>query len=150
MQLAVLYDDDPAREGYKKRAQKQLNMLQLKKDLGNSKKSLTVQEKRSATDLASATWNALGALNSGRMVPVNMVRLREMLACAGSYPLNESYPMYSWALSNVMLKYSGTSESQRYIRDIFEGMLRGVKISVSNERNRCKIKFPSRMARSRR
>ena len=127
MQLALLYDDDPAREGYKKRAQKQLNMLQLKKDLGNIRKSLTVQEKRSATDLPSATWNALGALNSGRMVAVNMVRLREMLARAGSYPLNESYPMYSWALSNVMLKYSGTPESQRYIRDIFEGMLRGVK-----------------------
>ena len=141
MQLAVLYDDDPAREGYKKRAQKQLNMLQLKKDLGNSKKSLTVQEKRSATDLASATWNALGALNSGRMVPVNMVRLREMLACAGSYPLNESYPMYSWALSNVMLKYSGTSESQRYIRDIFEGMLRGVRFLFLMSETDAKLSF---------
>ena len=141
MQLAVLYDDDPAREGYKKRAQKQLNMLQLKKDLGNSKKSLTVQEKRSATDLPSATWNALGALNSGRMVPVNMVRLREILACAGSCPLNESYPMYSWVLSNVMLKYSGTSESQRYIRDIFEGMLRGVKFLFLMSETDAKLNF---------
>ena len=139
MQLAVLYDDDPAREGYKKRAEKQLNMLQLKKDLANSRKPLTVKKEQSATDLASATWNALGALNSGRMVPVNMTRLREMLACAGSYPLDESYPMYSWALSNIMLKYSGTSRAQKYIRDIFEGMLRGAKFLFLVSRTDAKL-----------
>ena len=127
MQLAMLYDDDPAREGYKKRAEKQLDILQLKKDIGDVRSPSDLQEKRNDPNLASAAWHALGALNSGRMVPVNMVRLREILACAGNYPLEESYPMYSWALSNVMLKYSGTPESTRYIRDIFEGMLRGAK-----------------------
>ena len=86
MQLAMLYDDDPAREGYKKRAEKQLDILQLKKDIGDVRSPSDLQEKRNDPNLASAAWHALGALNSGRMVPVNMVRLREILACAGNYP----------------------------------------------------------------
>lgn len=126
-QLAVLYDDDPARERYKKRAQKQMDIVQLKKDIGDVKSSIDLQKRQDGSELGSAAWHALGALNSGRMFPVDMVRLRNMLACASNYPLIESYPMYSWVLSNTMLKYSGTPQSTKYIRNMFEGMLQSAE-----------------------
>lgn len=44
--------------------------------------------------------------------------------CASRFPLETSYPMYSWALSNVMAKYAQTKEASNYIRNIFEGVLR--------------------------
>lgn len=81
---------------------------------------------RDDRNLAVAAWQALGALNSGRMVPTEMSRLREMLVCASTYPMRTSYPMYSWVLSNAMLKYGDTSGPAGYIRDIFEGVLQGV------------------------
>lgn len=127
MELAMVYDDDPAREKYKKRAQKQLDALQLKKDIGNFHSSVDLMTLRNGHDLASASWHALAILNSGRMIPADMTRLRNMLTCGSHYPLIESYPMYSWTLSNVMLKYSGTPESAKYIRDMFEGILRAVE-----------------------
>ena len=131
MKLAMVYDDDPAREEYKKRANRQLDRHKLKKDLGESNSHLDLATLRDDPNLASAAWRAVGALNSGRMIPTNMVRLREMLVCASNYPLNTSYSMYSWVLSNALMKYSDTSEARTYIRDLFEGVLRGTDFFFS-------------------
>ena len=131
MKLAMLFDDDPAREHYKDRAKLQVHRHQLKKDIGDARNRPDLTTLQDDPNLASATWRALGALNSGRMVATNMVRLREMLVCASNYPLNTSYPIYSWILSNALIKYSRTSESKTYIRDLFEGMLRGADFFFS-------------------
>ena len=56
---------------------------------------------------------------------MDMNRARDMLACASNYPLETSYPMYSWVLSNVMDKYAQTPQAAQYIRDLFEGVARG-------------------------
>ena len=131
MKLAMVYDDDPAREEYKNRANRQLDRHKLKKDLGESNSRLDLATLRDDPDLASAAWRAVGSLNSGRMLATNMVRLREMLVCASNYPLNTSYSMYSWVLSNALMKYSNTSEAKTYIRDLFEGVLRGADFFFS-------------------
>ena len=127
MRLAVLYDDDPAREKYKERAQRQVAAHQLKRDLGDYRSQVDLMSLRDDAQLANAAWRALGTLNSGRMVATDMSRVRDMLMCAGTYPLKTSYPMYSWALTNVMLKYANTPEAPKYLRSMFEGILRGVR-----------------------
>ena len=131
MKLAMVYDDDPAREEYKNRANRQVDRHRLKKDLGESNSRLDLATLRDDPDLASAAWRAVGSLNSGRMLATNMVRLREMLVCASNYPLNTSYSMYSWVLSNALMKYSDTSQAKTYIRDLFEGVLRGADFFFS-------------------
>lgn len=131
MKFAMLYDDDPARENYKDRAKLQLENHQLRKDIGDSRSHINLATLRDDPNLAFAAWRALGALNSGRMIPTDMVRLREMLVCASNYPLNTSFPMYSWVLSNALMKYSHTAESKTYIRDLFEGVLRGADFFFS-------------------
>ena len=131
MKLAMLFDDDPAREQYKDRAKLQLRNQQLRKDIGDTRSSLNLETLQDDPNLASATWRALGALNSGRMVATNMARLREMLVCASFYPLNTSYPIYSWVLSNALIRYSGTSEAKTYIRDLFEGILQSAEFFFS-------------------
>ena len=127
MKLAVLYDDDPAREEYKERAQRQMAAHQLKRDLGDYRSQVDLNSVRDDAQLANAAWQALATLNSGRMVAANMTRLRDMLMCASNYPLKTSYPMYSWVLTNIMMKYANTNEASEYIRDMFEGVLRGAK-----------------------
>ena len=131
MKLAMLYDDDPARDEYRERARLQLDGHKLRKDLGDSRSHLDLETLQDDPGLALAAWRALGALNSGRMIATDMVRLREMLVCASNYPLKTSYPIYSWILSNALIKYSYTSESKTYIRDLFEGVLRGAEFFFS-------------------
>ena len=125
MKLAMLYDSDPAREQYRKRAQRQIARHELKRELGNVKKDIALRERKNEPNLAAAVWQSLGTLNAGRMIAVDMVRARDMLACASNYPLETAYPMYSWVVSNIMNKYAATRQASQYIRDIFEGLARG-------------------------
>ena len=125
MKMALVYDDDPAKEQYRERAKRQLVRQELKKELGGHKQDILLRDRQNEPNLAAAAWLALGTLNAGRMIAVDMARVRDMLACASNYPLETSYPMYSWVLSNVMNKYAGTDHAVQYIRDIFEGLVRG-------------------------
>ena len=92
MELAVLHDDDPAREEYRSRAQKQISRYQLKMDIGDPRSHLDLRAIRNDADLATATWQALGGLNSGRLIATDIGRLRDMLVCASNYPLHTAYP----------------------------------------------------------
>lgn len=125
MKLALIYDDDPAREKFKKRARRQLDRQELKREIGSHDGDIDLRNRRNDPNLAVAAWQALGTYNAGRMVAVDMSRIRDMLACASNYPLKTAYPMYSWVLSNLEGKYASTPQAARYIRGIFEGLLKG-------------------------
>ena len=125
MQLALLYDDDPAREEYQQRARRQLARQDLKRELVDPGGDIVLRNRRNEPNLAAAAWQALGTLNAGRVVAVDIARIRDMIACASNYPLQTSYPMYSWVLSNVASKYASTPQATQYVRDMFEGLLKG-------------------------
>ena len=127
MRMALLYDDDPAREEYRVRAQEQIDRQELKRALGDVRKDIEWRERQNDRNLAVAAWQSLAGLNAGRTIAVDMNRVREMLVCASNYPLETSYPMYSWVLSNVMEKYADTAQATQYIRELFEGLVRGSK-----------------------
>ena len=125
LRLALLHDDDPAREQYRERTKLQLEREELKRELADNKQDISLRERDNEPNLAVAAWQSLAALNAGRVIAVDMNRARDMLACASNYPLETAYPMYSWVLSNVMDKYSRTPQAAQYIRDLFEGLARG-------------------------
>ena len=141
MNLAVLYDDDPARDQYRERAKQQIGRHELKKQIGNYKQDIALRERKNEPNLAVAAWQSLGALNAGRMIAVDMTRIRDMLACASNYPLETSYPMYSWVLSNIMNKYSETPQASQYIRDVFEGLVRGASFFIEVTASSGKLEF---------
>ena len=125
MRMALLHDDDPAREEYRDRAQEQIDRQELKRALADLRQDIELRERRNDPNLAVAAWQSLAGLNAGRTIAVDMNRVRDMLACASNYPLETAYPMYSWVLSNVMEKYARTPQASQYIRDLFEGLARG-------------------------
>ena len=127
LQLALLYDDDPARESYKKRAQKQLDAHKLRKEIGDTRSNVGSSKFDGKPNLANIFWRALGFLNSGRTIPVEYARAIEFIVYAGNFPISDSYPYYSWAISNVMLKYAETTESNEYLYDFFESILESVQ-----------------------
>ena len=127
MKFAMLHDDDPAREEYRKRAKKQIAGYKLRSEIGDSRSSLDLGSQKDNPDLAYAAWRAVGGLNSGRLIATDIVRLREMLVCASNYPLETSYPMYSWVITNIMMKYANTKDANRYVRELFDGIVRGVE-----------------------
>ena len=127
MKLALAYDDDPAREKYQQRARRQLDRQELKREIVNHGGDIDLRSRHNEPNLAVAAWQALGTFNAGRVVAVNIARVRDMIACASNYPLETSYPMYSWVLSNVAGKYARTPQATQYVRDMFEGLIGGAR-----------------------
>ncbi len=127
MKFALLHDDDPAREEYRERAKRQIARYKLRSDIGDSQSALDLSAQKDNPDLAYAAWRAVGGLNSGRLIATDIVRLRKMLECASNYPLETSYPMYSWVITNIMMKYAKTNDANRYIRELFDGVIRGIE-----------------------
>ena len=127
MKFAMLHDNDPAREEYRKRANKQIAGYKLRSEIGDSRSSLDLSSQKDNPDLAYAAWRAVGGLNSGRLIATDIVRLREMLVCASNYPFETSFPMYSWVITNIMMKYANTKDANIYIRELFDGIVRGVE-----------------------
>ena len=127
MKLALIYDDDPARDQYQQRARKQLDRQELRREIANQGGDIDLRNRHNEPNLAVAAWQALGTFNSGRVVAVDIARIRDVVACASNYPLRTSFPMYSWVLSNVAGKYASTPQATQYVRDMFEGLIKGAQ-----------------------
>ena len=127
MKLAAFYDDDPAREEYRRRAGRRILRRELRAKIADSRNGGDLKSMKNDPNLPSASWQALGALNSGRMIAVEMGRLRDMLLCASDHSLSNAFPMYSWVLTNVSKRYGATAEAKAYVRDAFEGVLQATR-----------------------
>ncbi|MCY4223198.1 MAG: hypothetical protein OXF06_00010 [Bacteroidetes bacterium] len=133
MELAVVYDQDSVRrEYYENRAQQELKTLEVKGNIVNNKISQKDKEnEQNEKVFASAVRRALQSLNSGMLAKVDSERCREMIQRASESPLDTAYPIYSWALASLALSHSGKGARQNYLRDAFEGVLRGAKLYCS-------------------
>ena len=119
MKFAMFHDDDPARDEYREKVKRQIGRNRLRSDIGDPRSEVDFGKLRDNPDLASAAWQAIGGLNSGRLVATDIVRLRDMLVCASNYPMDTAYPMYSWVITNVMMKYGNSRDSKKlYSRDV--------------------------------
>ena len=129
MELAVVYNRDSVRkEYYENRAQREVKSLEMKGDIVSNLVPLVDGENEQNEKMfASAVWRALQSLNSGMLAAIDSERGREMILRAGESALDIAYPLYSWALASLTLSYSGEGARQRYLRDAFEGVLRGAK-----------------------
>ena len=130
MELAVVYDkDNVRREYYENRAQGEMKSLKMKKDIVNNMIPRRDREnKQNEKIFASAAWRALKSLNSGMVVGVKSEQCREMILRASESPLHIAYPLYSWALASLAMSYSGEGARQTYLREAFEGVLRGARL----------------------
>ena len=130
MELAVVFNkDNVRREYYENRARREMKSLVMKKNIVNNIIPQKDREsKQNENTFASAVWRALQSLNSGMMVGVKPEQCREMILRASESPLHIAYPLYSWALASLAMSYSGGGARQKYLRDVFEGVLRGAKL----------------------
>ena len=130
MELAVVYDKDNARrEYYENRAQREVKSLEIKRKIVNNmiprRDGDSIQNEKM---FASAVWRALQSLNSGMLAGVNPERCREMIVRASESALDIAYPLYSWTLASLAMSHSGKGARRKYLREAFEGVLRGAKL----------------------
>ncbi len=129
-EFASALDDDRARRA-KRSVSRQVELLNLKKRLvegsdGNDKVGTS-----SLGLLPRASWDLLGSLNSGRVLPCDDDRIRHFLKEASELPFQRSFPVFSYALENLVAKHKDQSEAARVLRNAFRGVLTAADLFVA-------------------
>ena len=128
--LAALIDDDEGRREVRSNLNKQIQILDLKKDMTDSKKQQTDHSKNIISEYAQAAWMALGSFNAGRVVgSISIDEARKYFRIASGGTFNESYAIMSWVVENLIVKYAKTDHAIQFLRPVFEATVIGAELS---------------------
>jgi hypothetical protein len=122
--MASRIDDDPAREELKQR----MRILEAKRSMEQAVQPKT-NETPSVEEYAQAAWMCLGALNAGRITTVRIEHTRDFIQVAAKHPLEETYPIFAWAIENAIRRFAHTDQAKTHLRSIFLATLLGVELA---------------------
>jgi hypothetical protein len=120
--LASAMDSDEAR-----RAQRgisgRMEILNLRRQIVEAKFDKEPFPENAKTRLSQASWEILGSLNSGRVVPLKVYQTSKYVEYASSLPFQSAFPVYSYVLENAILRSQDKSDSLKVIRGGFKALL---------------------------
>jgi hypothetical protein len=120
--LASAMDGDEAR-----RAQRgisgRMEILDLRRQIVEAKFDKEPFPEKAKTRLSQASWEILGSLNSGRVVPLKVHQTSKCVECASSLPFESAFPIYSFVIENAILRSQDKSDSLKVIRGGFKALL---------------------------
>src|SRR5260370_4404217 len=122
--IASRIDDDPAREELKQR----MRILEAKRSMEQAVQPKT-NEMLSVEEYAQAAWMCLGALNAGRITTVRIENTRDFIQVAAKHPLDQTYPIFAWAIENAIRRFAHTEQAKTHLRSIFLATLLGVELA---------------------
>jgi hypothetical protein len=139
--IASLIDNDPARAKARKELMERLRILNIKKEIGDSR-IITDDTIKDPKEYSSAAWMNLGALNSGRLDTLNFESARSHLVAAAELPFSESYSVFAWTIENFVRRFENTEQASTHLVPIFDAALLGIELSgkiSANSFNRSKV-----------
>src|SRR5205807_8871043 len=122
--MASRLDDDPARDELRQR----MRIFEAKRKLEDVVQRKTT-EKLSVEDYAQAAWMSLGALNAERISTVPIDHTRDFIQAAAKHPLNQTYPIFAWAIENANRRFASTDQAKTHLRPIFFATILGVELA---------------------
>lgn len=128
--LASLADEDPARAYLKEDLNRQLNILELKKDLYSPNNSLD-KIKDPKDTYPEAAWRQLASLNANLIPASSVEKTFNSIKIAASLPLEDAYPILSCLVENLVVRYKDTDQSKTILRPIFTHLLRSTEIIMA-------------------
>lgn len=148
--LAEAADTDPARISARaKRGAKQLREQLKALDATKAVIDHCSDEVRPPADierLPAATWQALASLNAGRVQAKRLEVLRPYIRIAANLPLSAAYPIMSWVLANVRMKYEATPDAAKVLRPFFEACSMVAEFGTANAFRTHSLRLPANLA----
>lgn len=121
-ELASAFDDDEARQA-KRDLTTEVELLKLKKKLLEDEAPPDGLSESTIPLLPEAAWDLLGSLNAGRILPCGDDKIRSFIKQASALPFRSSFPILSYALENMIVRYKDQSQASRVLRNVFQGVL---------------------------
>lgn len=119
--LARQLDDDPARQKSAVLVRKQSEILSLEKRFKESPAESGIE----ADSLPAVLWRRLGRLNANRITSLRHKELLDSICKGAALQLNNAYPIFSFALECLRLKYAGSKDkaADRFLRPVFKVLI---------------------------
>jgi len=87
------------------------------------------KETPSVEEYAQAAWMSLGALNAERTTTVRIEHTRDFIQVAAKHPLDQTYPIFAWAIENVIRRFANIDQAKSHLRSIFLATFLGVELA---------------------
>ncbi|WP_433970336.1 hypothetical protein [Tunturiibacter gelidiferens] len=113
--LASATDEDEARRD-KRGISSRMETLQLRRQLAATREDNDGLPEAAKTRLSQATWELLGSLNAGRIVPIRVQQTSSYIAHAAALPFRAAFPVYAYVVENAIERIQDKSEATRTIR----------------------------------
>jgi hypothetical protein len=124
--LVSATDDEPV----KAKLESRLVVHRLKDALAERRPRSGTPSPRTPYECSRAAWMQLGSLNAGRAAPISPDRTLEYMQYAANQAVNDAYPIFAWAIENVVRFRGGAADARRYLVPLFEACLRGAELAI--------------------
>lgn len=119
--LVSIIDDDEARLEARQNARKHLQLQKLKSDMLDMDGPIET-EQIDYSDYSKNAWKLLGMLNSGRIETISINQARNYIKLITKMGYNDSYPILSWIIENLVKKFSNTDQVVSILRPLFDAI----------------------------
>jgi len=120
--LASAMDSDEARRA-RRGISGRMEILDLRRQIVEAKFDKEPFPENAKARLSQASWEILGSLNSGRVVPLKVQQTSKYVEFASSLPFQSAFSVYSYLIENAILRSQDKSDSLRVIRGGFKALL---------------------------
>jgi hypothetical protein len=120
--LASAMDSDEARRA-QRGISSRMEVLDLRRQIAEAKYEKEPFPEVAKARLSQATWELLGSLNSGRIVPLKVHQTSRYVEYASSLPFRSAFAVYSYVIENAIMRSQDWSDSMKVVRGSFRALL---------------------------
>ncbi|WP_323774079.1 hypothetical protein [Alcanivorax sp.] len=119
-QIISSNDADPARKKIRESIDRQSEVIDFRKSLVSDKGDYQDLIKKNKDALPRASWKNLGLLHAGKASQLTASQCMAISRSASDFSLVMSFPVYSWIIESIRLRYAKTPQANDYIRPLFD------------------------------
>ena len=113
------FDDDEA----KRAARTQVQLLEVRKNLGADENAIKTLRKIPARDVSGFGWSLLRALKARRFQSFHPSDIRPYLDSATTQPLHRSYSTLLWYIENAVVRFAETDQAATFLRPMLDATI---------------------------
>jgi hypothetical protein len=119
------FDDDEAKQA----AQRQMRLLEVRKNLSTQEDATKALSQIRARDLSRLGWSLVRALNAGRFQSFHPSEIRPYLDAAAGQSLRQSYSVLLWYIENAVVRFAKTDQAASFLRPMLDATIVGAQLA---------------------
>lgn len=125
--LVSTLDNDPARQAARARLDEDLEILQLRREMGRFSNS-GVSDSKLKELYPKAASACLASMNAGKAGSVDISTVRDIIQLVADVPLSRSFPVFAWAIQNTTQRGNRPSVKP-LLRQMYEASILASELS---------------------